>query len=85
MFGEGAANPDHALQYSMGRMEAHLCSEESLQSPGGCYKGDKKTKDTYPTLLWGPLREKGEESRLGRGGHRNSAPLTCIQLCLPPG
>ena len=66
-------------------MEAHLCSKESLQSPGGGYEGDKKTKDTYPTLLWGPLIEKGEESRLGQGGHRNSAPLTCIQLGLPPG
>ena len=46
-------------------MEAHLCSKESLQSPGGGYEGDKKTKDTYPTLLWGPLRGKGAESRLG--------------------
>ena len=69
----------------MGRMEAHLCFEESLQSPVGGCKGDKKTKNIYPTLVWGPLMQKGSKSRLGRGGHRNSDPLTCIQLGLPPG
>ena len=57
--------------------------EESLQSPGGGYKGDKKTKDTYPTLLWGPLREKGAKSRLGgeaRGTHIHLPAYSCAFL-----
>ena len=60
-------------------MEADLCSEEeSLQSPVGGYKGDKKTKNTYPTLVWGPLMEKEAESKFQKGGHRNSDALTCV-------
>lgn len=66
-------------------MKADLCSkEESLRSLDRGYRSDKETRDTNRTLMC-PLMEKREESRLGRGGYRNSEPLTCIQLGLPPG
>lgn len=41
-------------------MEAHLCSEESLQSPGGGYEGDKKTRDTTPPCCGGSPQGKGQ-------------------------
>lgn len=41
-------------------------------------------RDTSPILVWGPLTEKGIESRPGRWKHRRLR-VTSIQLGLPPG
>ena len=62
-------------------MEAHLCAEESLQSPGGGYKGAKKTKDTTPPCCGVPSGRRGQ--RLGWEGRPQELRATYLHTAAP--
>ena len=62
-------------------MEAYLCSEESLQSPGGGYEGDKKTRDTTPPCCGVPSGGRGQS--LGWEGRPQELSTTYLHTAGP--
>ena len=66
VFGEGAANPDRALQYSMGTMEAHLCVRSPCSLQVDATKVTRRPRTPTPPCCGVPSGRRGKS--LGWGG-----------------